>query len=79
MTDTDPQAPEVSAIERTDDVSQSLVPGVSATLFQPQGSDRQIQLVVCNQYLFGSNAEIMDYRRHGLPTSVHKGYRLKEP
>jgi hypothetical protein len=77
--DTDPQAPEFPGAEHIDDISQSIVPGIPPSLFQTQGPDRQVELIVHDQYLLWCYIEIADYRDQRLPTSIHEGRRFEKP
>jgi len=53
VVDADTQAPEVAAAEHVDGVAQAVVTGVSPALLEAHGADRQVQLIVRDQDLFG--------------------------
>jgi len=73
-----PKAHEIRAA-MPDDVANTVVATVAATLFEAYRSGRQIDLVVRDQQLLGLEPVIIKYTAHGRATEVHIALWLDEP
>ena len=61
-----------------EDIPQTIVPTVAATLLQPGHAWWQVEFVICDQQAITGNFVIIDYRTHSLSAVIHEGYRFHQ-
>src|SRR5690554_6159461 len=78
MTDADAQAIEALVAQGADDVTQSVVAAMPAALLVTGRAGRNVQLIVGDQQLTGSDLVKLAQCRHGGATAIHESGRVEQ-
>src|SRR5690554_525716 len=78
MADADTQAIEVFVAQCADDVTQPVVAAMPAALLVAGGAGRNVQLIVGDQQLAGSELVKLAQCGHGGATAIHESGRVEQ-
>jgi hypothetical protein len=78
MSDPDAQAQKLMVPAIAENIPQTIVPTVAATLLQPGHPGWQVDFVIYNQQSITRNFVIIDYRTHSLSAVIHEGHRFHQ-
>ena len=79
MADAQTQAPEIRNGKVRLNVLQTVVPAVTAALFETDAARLQIEFVMYDEDLIRENLVETGQRNHRLAGAVHEGCRLEQP